>query len=314
MKALVSCVAEADDRWADMVALLANSVRRFGGKISESPFVANFVGEVSEPARKRLDALNVTLRKVERFDVRCPWANKLRMLELCGYYDFDVLVALDCDVGVMGDISPYLSRDHLRALVERASFTFSDEQWASVFAHFHLDVRKNTVDSMGRQEWPYFNTGVLFIPSAECSHLLEQWRASLDRVYSLFQDRPDLAHRRDYADQIAFAVAVQWGRFEVNPLPFNLNCQTGGVSRLLEPDAPVILHYHRNLDRRGFIRRSSISSIVNDIEKFNKERARVLDVPYPRLSRRTIGKWMLQRSRLTNRVWRGASAIKQGIR
>ena len=50
--------------------------------------------------------LGVTIEVVEPVDPRCPQANKLRMLETTE--DCDYLVALDTDVVVARDFSPYI--------------------------------------------------------------------------------------------------------------------------------------------------------------------------------------------------------------
>ncbi len=42
-----------------------------------------------------------------RFDPRTPASNKLRMLELADTHDFDVLLAIDTDTIVLGDVGRY---------------------------------------------------------------------------------------------------------------------------------------------------------------------------------------------------------------
>jgi hypothetical protein len=251
-------------------------------------------------------------REVERFDPQSPHANKLRIFELAEALDFDILVSLDCDIGVMGDIAPYLSRDHIRARIQDGSQTLADEEWKWLFAEVGLEVGKDVVDPRGQRVWPYYNTGVVFVPRELCRPLLEHWTAALDRVSWLKEKRPSLPVRW-YAEQIAFAIAVQSGGFDLDALPLNLNYSINGDPSALLPDLPVILHYHRFVDRWGFPRRSTDRGIDQQIELLNRERAERLGVRYHGLSRWPFEKRMREGSRLTNRLWTWGSKIKAAL-
>src|SRR5688500_13752400 len=115
---LFSCVSENGEPWFHKVYNLVLSLRLFGGSLAEARVVVNFVGDVDADYADRLNALGADVRIVERFDPRSPYLNKLRMLELAAEYEFDVLVALDCDVLIAGDLQPVLST---RTLADRKS-------------------------------------------------------------------------------------------------------------------------------------------------------------------------------------------------
>ena len=102
-----SCVAENGDRWYQEAHNLVLSIRRFGGGLSTAPVVVNFVDAVEPRYESGLAELDAEVRVVPRFDRRTPASNKLRMLELADTHQFDVLLAIDTDTLVVGDVSRY---------------------------------------------------------------------------------------------------------------------------------------------------------------------------------------------------------------
>jgi hypothetical protein len=313
MNPLVSCVAETRSDWVEMVTLLANSVRQFGGSIATAPFVANFVGAIPPSAERDLRALDVTIRIVERFDTRSAWMNKLRMLQLSESFEFDVLVALDCDTAVMGDPSAFFDAAAICAKPRSWMRTFSLEQGHVIIERFLLDPVKNTDPDTGAPSLPYYSSGVLFVPADECRPLLDHWTSAASGVLGLIDELPFFVTRRGFADQVALAVALQTGAFRTRRLPVNLNCVTGAHPLVIESEVPVILHYRRNFDRSGFVRRSTNAAVNHHIDAFNRERSRVLGVPYTGLGHRSLTKWMLQDSRWRKRLWTSASAVKRRL-
>ena len=145
MKLLISCVAEDTPAWAEKVRLLSLSIRRFGGALADAPFIANFVGSTNSAKIAGLDRLGVDVRRVLPLDARCPWANKLRMLEMPEILDCDVLLALDCDTLVMGDVRPLLSVDALCAVSEIPT-PLPERGWRIVFDEFGLNPAKCMID------------------------------------------------------------------------------------------------------------------------------------------------------------------------
>ena len=219
--------------------------------MSAAPIVANFVERLPEVGADELAALDVETRVVARFDPNCPWANKLRMLEMPDLGAFDVLLALDCDVAIMGDVSSFLSPRAIRAAVDTTKI--DDLDWRYIFGSFNIDAGKDVMDAYGRATWPYFNSGVLSIPTMSCRELLSRWSGSIEAVRPLLSARPSLLPQHDYIDQIALAVALQTGGFDLDPLPHNVNCFTGGFlhGRRVALSEPFVLHYHGHRDSRG---------------------------------------------------------------
>src|SRR5688500_8990134 len=109
MKVLFSCVSENGPDWYRRVETRTLSIREFGGALADSDVVINFVNAVDPEFERKLRELGAEVRVVPRFDERSVYANKLRMFELSREREFDVLLGLDCDVVVVGDLTPVLS-------------------------------------------------------------------------------------------------------------------------------------------------------------------------------------------------------------
>lgn len=311
MKVIVARVAEDSPEWVERVRMLAFSIRHFSGEMATAPIVAHFVGGARSVVDDRLDSLDVSVQVVEPFDPRCPWANKLRMLEARDEAH-DVLLALDCDTVVMGDLRPRLSLDAVSAMVEWED-TLVDEQWEFLFGTLGLQASKSAVDPLRRRPtWPYLNSGVIAVPVHLASPLLASWSGTLEHLFSLLDRRPDIAARRNYLDQIALALALRAGEIPFAALPPALNCHTGGFPDGLVPplEAPFLLHYHGHRDSRGFLRRSGNGVVDLEIQRFNLARAALDRVPYDRPPRRLFSIWMLKKSPLTRRAISAGSRAK----
>ena len=95
------------------VLFLFRSIAALGGSLRRATCIAYFVEAASSKIVEELDQLGVIVKIVQRFDERYPYANKLRMLE--DQEDYDVLVALDCDVVVAADFSSEINTDAVMA-------------------------------------------------------------------------------------------------------------------------------------------------------------------------------------------------------
>src|SRR5215212_11799572 len=102
-KLLISCVGENDELYTSEVLLLFKTIKKFGGKIaaaSNSKLIANFVKSIDPTIKQSLEDLGVKVRIVDPAEhARETTSNKIRMLEIDDY-DYDVLIALDCDTVV----------------------------------------------------------------------------------------------------------------------------------------------------------------------------------------------------------------------
>jgi hypothetical protein len=288
---LLSCVSENRPAWYDKVYNLVLSVRTFGGSLAGAAVVVNFVGGADPKVSAELEGLGAEVRVVERFDVRNPYANKLRMLELAKELDFDVLVALDCDTVVAGDFRDLVPADRVGAKPADLD-RLTDDEWRRLFGALRVPVPERSVVATvtGEPMYPYFNSGVLSVPRDRCLDLLRGWSHYSDAVLELFDRRPDVIPKRWqlHSGQYALACALIDGGFPVQPLPVTMNFPTHlrvHSPLLAGQGEPLIIQYHKGIDRDGFLLRDRVELLDPYLDSFNRARAAALDLPYQALGR-----------------------------
>lgn len=285
-RVVFSCVSENRPEWYHKVRNLVVSVRLFGGTLADSAIVVNFVDAVDRGVAEQLEALGAQIRIVHRFDPRTPYANKLRVLELAAELDAELIVGLDCDVVVVGDLRPQLSGTEVAAKpadIDR----LTDVQWRALFQELRVPMPSRSViaTTTGRPMYPYFNSGVVSVPATLAGRLLNSWATTLDELFELFSRNPSVVppEWRFHADQFALACALARDGFPVRPLPVSFNFPTHvpvHPAALRDAPSPLILHYHRDITPEGFLRRSRMVGLNPLIDHFNARRAEFLGVPY----------------------------------
>ena len=298
---LVSCVAERGDRWAQEVTNLVLSIRRFGGPLAAAPIVVNFVDGVESSCVSALAGLDAEVRVVERFDPRTPASNKLRMLELVDSHDFDVLLAIDTDTIVVGDIGRYADPSAVAIKPENRD-PYPPGCWQAIYAALGIaDPGCSTVmTSTGVVTRPYFNSGVLAVPRALCDELRTGWSKRVFEVLDLYEQRPEIvpAAERHWTNQLALALCVTGDGLPFAPLPVAANLSTTvPVNSMFahQVTPPFVLHYHNEMTTDGFVMRSRHRAVNPLIDAFNRERAAFLDLPYDRLPAPPLARRALRR-------------------
>jgi hypothetical protein len=310
MKIAVSCVTESRPAWLDRAETLALSLRAFGGRLTDAPLVVNVVGGIETGRQRRLEQLGVTVRVVAQVDARNAFANKLRMLELTDELEFDLLLALDCDIAIAAE--PALA-ERLDAIGAKPADVdpLSARQWRRLFAALELDPPDKPVlaTTSGRPMAPYFNSGVLLVPATLCADLRRRWTDAHARLAALLErDRfliPPPAHF--YRDQFALAAALQ--SLPWHALPVALNFPTHlpvAATALADSPPPALLHYHGELDRDGFLLRPRCARASAAVERVNRQRAGVLGLSYDTAHARPRRERL--RQAVGQRLWRTASS------
>jgi hypothetical protein len=291
---LFACVAEGNPKWLASVERLAFSLREFGGSCREAPFIVSFVGEVPEGGTEVLAKLGTQTRVVEPVDEsRTAAANKLRMLDLHSSFDFDILVALDCDTVVVGDPADYLSTSAIGAKpADSNPFTRGD--WRRLYRALGIDqnLLKFPARSTGQVIPPYFNSGVLGVPSSLCAELYDEWaKAHSELTEALGANSKVIPrHRHFLTEQLAFGLCVVRSQLPLRPFPVAMNYPThirafGPADPSGSP--PVILHYHDAIDHQGFLRQPQTAAAFDAADKFNNARANRLRLPYSAMPERS---------------------------
>ncbi|MGQ0802748.1 MAG: hypothetical protein ACT4PI_02615 [Actinomycetota bacterium] len=300
MRLLIACTAENSEYWCTEVENLALSVRRFGGGLADTPVTACFVDAVDDEYRDRLTRLDVEVVTVPRSDYGTPPTNKLRMLELAHDHAFDVLLALDCDVIITGDISPWLSRDKLRGTPEHAD-RLTPAQWRMAFEA--LDVpepdRATRMVATGKTTYPFFSSGVLMVPRSMCLELATVWQQLCREYDKLCDAEEQLEPTRWFTDEITLTCAITSLGVTVDPLPISLNlCTTVPVhpSYGHEVQRPYVLHYRNEIDSDGFVLASRHDAVNSAIDAFNVERSATFNLRYAHISKppwaRRLVRWL----------------------
>jgi hypothetical protein len=253
-RVLVATVAEDREAHAREILYLFKTLQHFGGRLSGARQKAYFVGSADSPTIERVSDLGVAIDIVESVDERRPHANKIRMLH--APEDCDYLVALDTDVVVTRDFSAFIQGSSVAAK-PAGQMRLSLDEWQELFGHFGVDLPQARYLTTARfqETIPYFNTGVLIVPSGHLPTLRDEWLSFVERLLDAAPELPMLAeHRAFFVDQFAFALALAAARLPFRGLPLELNFPTDRrVDPALEPQrlAPYILHHHHRLSPEG---------------------------------------------------------------
>jgi hypothetical protein len=304
---LVSCVGENSDHWYREAQNLVISVRRFGGALAESPVVVNFVDGMDSRYEAGLARLGAEVRVVPRFDPRTPASNKLRMLELAETHDFDVLLAIDTDTVVIGDVSRYGSAAAVAIKPENLD-PYPPGCWRRLYAELGVPEPSQSIVTTvtGQVTYPYFNSGVVFVPRDYCAQLLTSWSKRVFDVLDIYERRPDIvpAPQRHWTNQLSLALAVVGDGIPVSPLPVAANLSTTVRVHPLfahEVTPPFVLHYHNEIDERGYLFRSTNRLLNPLLDAFNLARAETLGLSYDGLPDPPLVRRILRR--IEGRAW-----------
>lgn len=291
-RVLFSCVGENNLSWFHKIENLVLSVRLFGEKGSRVPIVVNFVGGVEREFARSLASLEAEVRVVEPVDRRAPSSNKLRMLELADSDDFDVLMMVDCDIVVRGDVTSAVSTTRVRAAPAIGN-PFPPAVWERIYEAFELPVpvTRTVMAVTGERTYPYYNSGVLLVPRTDCGRLLDAWNIYRDRWLALTADQPELFVSKHCGrstirqDQPSLSFALAATGLDVDALPVNLNLRTFGPG-LARPyrhqwGPPFMFHYHGRIADDGFLLPSPNRRVAPYLDEFNRARASALNVPAP---------------------------------
>ncbi len=290
MKLQISCVSESTPSWFDRVQSLVFSIRRLDGSLGNAAIHVDFIGDVPASFERSLREQGVAVNVVDPISGAAGPANKLRMFELDESADCDLLVALDCDVVVVDDFTDRLSTDSI-GMKPADYHRFRRRDWLRLY---EMDGRTTpassyTATSSGDHMPPYFNSGVITVPRHLCRPLCDLWCESYRKLTEWLHDDPHLIpkHLHYFNDQLALALAVS--ELPHIALPVGMNFPTHAPvhpSAIAEGERPSILHYHGEIDDRGFLLRPVSEAAVASADAFNRFRATQLSLPYDGLRSR----------------------------
>lgn len=281
---LLSCLSEDRPEFHARVELLVGSARRLGGSLSASPIVVNMLASADPSFVRRLEALDAEVRVVERLGGPTAHANKLRMLAVEDRDDFDVLLAVDCDIAVAGDPAALVSTEAI-GVVPADMDPLSERQWRRLFAGLALDCQERSLRAniTARPLYPYFNSGVVAVPRELCAGLHAAWTQAVSDLEELWKRHPRTTPRskRFFCDQYALMAALARGLPWVAASPaLNFATHVELAEATVSGVEPVLLHYHAAVDADGFLLRPRSPVAESAAQWVNRNRAEALGLAY----------------------------------
>jgi hypothetical protein len=234
---------------------LVRSIRWFGGELARARVVVCGVGPIESGARETLKALGAEVHTVSRFHPNNPTANRLQLLDRLLNSPQRVLLVLDCDTIVVQDPLPFLNDEVFQAKIAPTP-TVSDEVFDRLFAHFHLPKPpRSHLTTLDRAPTiPYFNVGVVAIPTATARILAPVWR----KYNQELAGQPQLAAPcQRHMHQASLSLALAETGLPTLELPSAMNYQLNATQLTPPPGFaeidPIIIHYHHLATDDGFL-------------------------------------------------------------
>jgi hypothetical protein len=226
-----------------------------------------------------LQAEQVNVVTVERFDRRSPHCNKIQQLSTFAGAAYDQIVLMDCDTAWVGTAELPIGAPVASRIVDAANPP--ERILLNIFNAAGLGTPKWT-----RVGFPMGN-GFDFTDANNCNGGLyicdREFVAKLDRLWRFWAlwclDRSELFERfAVHADQVSFALAMRELRANVRHLPVAWNYPTHLRLDGLPDVSPEIIHYHRDLTAALKLKTVGVPSVdasighLNDgIEHFPRE-------------------------------------------
>ncbi|RKZ65359.1 MAG: hypothetical protein DRQ44_08200, partial [Gammaproteobacteria bacterium] len=105
---VIGCVTEPVAKYLQQAARLLLSLRWFGGKIADSPFILCTTGKLPAETELFFKKHGAQIVLIERFSQEHGPSNKLRFFELDLLDEWDQILLLDCDTVIVQDPSEFL--------------------------------------------------------------------------------------------------------------------------------------------------------------------------------------------------------------
>jgi len=265
-------VAECNRESIVEALALVRSLRAFGGTQAETVCEIHFVERLPDDVAA-FEELGATLKTVERFDERCPHANKLQI-----HYpvETDYLLAMDCDVVVAGDFSRFMVGDAVSSAVDWGDW-MEPGRWEELFAAASIPFPTNRMLTarLWQETVHYPNTGVLVVPRQHVEALRAEWSGRVEELLTAADSRQWWGDRQRYfTDQIAMTLVNHCGAFPTRVLPIEMNWLLKFDDLPVELGAerrqPILLHsIHRMRFQSGHLLPHSYPLIDEAIRRYN---------------------------------------------
>ena len=269
---LVGCVTENDPWFLGQALRLAQSIRWFGGELAQARVRICAVGGLDRGFRRAFEREGVEVRIVSPLRKHGRAANRPQLFPEVWETDRKMLLLLDCDTAVVQDPLPWVRRGSFQAKIAPLP-TVTHEVFERIFRHYGLPLppRDHVHSFTGTPAIPYFNSGVILLPSDLAPRLLPAWR---DYHARLGEEIEILHPCERQSNQAGLSLALAACPMPVAEAPAELNFQLNFPS-LPPPEGffaidPAILHYHGLADPEGYLLHSPHPFAQVRIEAFNR--------------------------------------------
>ena len=269
---LAGCVVENAPKYQEQALRLVQSIRWFGGELAQARLLVCAVDGIADASRKELESYGAEVRVVRRFHEKNASANRLRLFEEAWKEDRELLLVLDCDTLVVRDPLPLLRYGRLQAKIESLP-TMTHDVFVRLFRHFGLPLppRDHIIGLTRTPTIPYFNAGVVLIPSGLAQQLVPVW-GSFNRQLA---EHPELVYpceRHLHQASLSLALAACPVPFEEAPVELNYQLN---ATHLEPPEGfltfdPAILHYHDLVGPDGYLLPTPYPLAHMRVELFNQ--------------------------------------------
>jgi hypothetical protein len=268
---VVGLLTENTQRMLAQASRLVRSIRWFGGELARARIVVCGVGALESNARTMLESLGVEIRTVSRFHPANPTGNRHQLIAELLDAPQRVLFLLDCDTIVVRDPLPYLDADSFQAKIAPTP-TVSDEVFERLFAHFGIakPPRSHVTSFDHSPTIPYFNAGVIAIPTSLARLLAPAWR----KYNEILANDPQLvAPNQRHMHQASLALALAETQIPIRELSEAMNFQINATHVVAPPGFaetdPIIIHYHQLATDDGFLLPTPYPAAQSRIEMFH---------------------------------------------
>ena len=269
---LVGCVAENDPRVLGQALRLVQSIRWFGGEMADARMRICVVGELGRSFRRELERCGAEVRIVPRLQQHHRVANQPQLFPEVWETGREMLLLLACDTVVVQDPLPWMRRDSLQARIAPLP-TVTPEVFERVFQQYGLPLpaREHVNSFAGTPTIPYFNSGMILLPSHLARQILPVWSDYNQRLI----EEPGILHpceRQSHQASLSLALAACPVPFAEAPVELNFQLN---LSHFPPPEGffavdPAILHYYDRADPEGYLLHTPYPFAQVRIEAFNR--------------------------------------------
>ncbi|NHK26362.1 hypothetical protein FF098_000405 [Parvularcula flava] len=295
-----SCVVDKGDIFANQSMRWARSLIEIAG-VEPQDIIVHHTPETDPDRVAAFASLGIRTEVIERVSEKRPHMNKVAQLRTPFLQQADLAVLCDCDTVFVSDPRPYLKRGQAGAVVVDLPSP-PMKIWNRLLKQSGLARQREDIPAGSVPEvntlFENRNGGLYVLPGKMLARLDQHWRKWADWT----EERAELLGQHAFhVDQISFALTCLELKIDLALLPRALNFPTHQPAEKIGNGAPVMMHYHRAVDRRGRLKPTGQPVVDNAIAhvnarlsapaKFSRRQKLVLHVGLPKTGTSSLQSW-----------------------